>query len=44
MSDPGDLEYQLREYVSLLADENATDLIEIQKIYHHLKRMLGDEE
>lgn len=35
---------QLTEYVELLAGENATDLVEIQTTYHHLNRMLGNEE
>ena len=39
-----ELEAQLREYVFMLGQENADDLLKIRTVYHHLKRMLGDEE
>jgi DNA-binding transcriptional ArsR family regulator len=39
-----ELDSHLREYVSLLADENADDMLKISTIYHHLNRMLGNED
>jgi len=33
----------IREYVEVMRDEPAHDLIEVQKVYHDLRRMLGDE-
>lgn len=37
-----ELEYHIREYVKVLADEPAEDLIKVKTIYHDLKKMLGD--
>ena len=38
-----ELEYHIREYVKVLADEPAEELIRVKDVYHHLKAMLGDE-
>ena len=40
---PIELEYHIREYVNVLKDEPAEDLMKVKDIYHDLKRMLGDE-
>jgi len=37
-----ELERHLREYVAILADE-PDGYIKISVIYHHLRRILGDE-
>jgi hypothetical protein len=39
-----ELEQHLREYLSVMADEPAEELIPVKNVYHDLKRMLGDEE
>lgn len=33
----------IREYVDIMKDEPAHELIEVQRVYHDLRRMLGDE-
>lgn len=34
----------IREYVAVMADEPAYQLVSFDKIYHDLNRMLGNEE
>lgn len=38
-----ELEYHLREYLKVMADEPAEELIKVSDVYHHLRRILGDE-
>ena len=38
-----ELEYHIREYLNVLKDEPAEDLMRVKDIYHDLKRILGDE-
>ena len=37
-----ELEYHIREYLNVLKDEPAEDLMKVKDIYHDLKKMLGD--
>ena len=39
-----ELEQHLREYLEVMKDEPAEDLIPLKDIYHDLKRILGDYE
>ena len=39
-----ELEYHIREYLDVMKDEPADELIKVSQIYHDLKRMLGDED
>ena len=36
--------YHLREYVAVMRDEPAHQLISFDRIYHDLNRILGNEE
>jgi hypothetical protein len=42
-NNPFDITYHLREYVNVMATEPES-LIPLSKVYHDLKRILGDEE
>jgi len=34
----------IREYLDVMKDEPAEELIKVKDVYHHLRRILGDED